>query len=65
MKSFETLIEIGVEQAVADYVGNLLRVYLTAGSDHALRAGLDQAHQRYKQAQTLIAQGEHYASHSD
>jgi hypothetical protein len=56
MKNFETLVELGAEQAIADYIGGLVRVYLapTGGSDDSLVVGLKHAHERYKNIRALI-----------
>jgi hypothetical protein len=56
MKNFETLVELGVEQQIADYVRGLVGVYMapTGGNDDKLIAGLKNARERYKNVRALI-----------
>lgn len=56
MKGFDTLVETGIEQAIADYIAGLMRVYLTPneGNDERLIAGLKHARARYESAKKLV-----------
>jgi hypothetical protein len=57
MKNFDTLVELGIEQAIADHVGHLLKIYMTPNepqADERFTAGLKRLLARYERVKALI-----------